>query len=426
MYTEFGTAYRQLAYAMVEAEADNRLVGYGNPAAAWTYEQAIQDLSSYTKTGIISEADIRRLESFRAFVSSGAINETMLTRDMVKKVNQWMVTEGITLESSPILYHAFQASKSALFDTQTALLKNKGKGVAHGEDDNFSKMNDGQYCIISGTFCTVRTQGGRLAGLVRGGVAAGVAGIFRETADWSSEQEIIGIINLGNLAETVTGAAIAGIVSTFWDEIFCSTECDNCGPAIGINAVFENCQFIGIRLIGNFEFADRFELVFDTDFDGAFDETRSIREPSSPFIPAAQLPPGNLNIAVDIVCDGAQAFPWPGGSNGVFVDRDNFTPVRPTANFTQPALESGYFYRPYTPLQFTTFAVATQGWNFNNWAASGATPATGNSLFIFTTQFNQDIPLPRNVGLVFSHPCETNAYTVSGPSFLICPTGSCP
>lgn len=419
-FTKFGIEARQELYGYYAAYEADELVTYGNPSAVPNLEKQIDDMESYVQTGLLTAQDVRLLRKFAEYTKTFTFQPDEATSSVRARYREWISAHSITPANNPILYHAFTAAEELLFETQVsaALAENPGLDEQKSNDDN--------YCTVSGFLCTADNN--TFANIVRTVIRTGIAAIFRSSVDWTSQEEILGNINLGNLAESAVGAATGIVLTSWWDRVFCNVECDNCAAAIGAVAVFDvnGCDFIGIRLIGNFEFADRFEVFIDDNLDGVFEGPFVIFEPTTDLITAQQI--GNLGSSsfafrVEVICDGGVSFPWAGPPGGLFFDLDNLDFPRPTASINTPPRNS-FYYPSFTPLTFSTFAVATRGWTFNNWSAGGGTPSTGGSLNSFTTSFNDNNPITRGISLSWSHPCEPN-YNMPGASFLICSPSVC-
>jgi hypothetical protein len=229
-----------------------------------------------------------------------------------------------------------------------------------------------------------------------------------------------------SLLQNAIGDVITNFVNTLWNEAWCKEQCDNCGPALGVAPIIQNCVFTGISAAGSqFEFVERFRFLFDYNLDGIVDQI----DPNvfQNFFPAGAINNnGPFNVRVDAFCDGDTEFAWPGGAQWALVNPNAAPPaLGPSASsFQAPPLQGGYYYRPNTQLCFSA-TIITRGWTFNGWSANGGSPSSQSSGSTFCTSFSSQNPIPRNVNLNFSDPCSGATRTVSGPSFLICPSGYC-
>ena len=427
-YREVGNTYRQDMFYQNEALKSGEL-SYDNSTEAdfSSDDELIDELESYVALGAFSAADLKLLLTFRSEVGSmGFVGATTLI-EARGKLDSWMTDNSVTVEQYPLTYHTLQTAKEVLLTTQITQIfeASASKGIS-------TKIgNDGQLCDVIPRYsvppmsllCTKTDAFASKA--AQAALKIGIKKVFSTVLVWSS------------VATAGATAAVALVISTFWDDIYCKAVCDQCAPAAGIRMVYNGCTFTGIQAVGSFEFAEQWLYLIDANQDGTY-ERQVFARSNNGFVAKADLPTTGFKVIVDVTCDGLSApesqMEWPGGRQGpVYVDpRLPVAPARPFANFTKPALMGGtstggypYFYPTNTELCFGMTGLATNGWTFKGWSASAGSPSTGNSVSRFCTRYSNTEPITRSVNAIFSHPCSATDYVLPGPSFVACPVGRC-
>lgn len=418
LYQAAGDAYREnLFYYNQDFEA-----GIINPVedASEIYLGSIENnkgiIGGYVNQGSIDDLDQQKLYEFNnAIPDLGLTSNTTLLEGRAI-IESWMTENAVTAKDFPLTYHTILIAIESLFENQITKLQKSDPGII------LKGANDNTLCTVSGLFCT-RTNA-VVSGAAQAALALGYRQYFSSLTNWTTLQQNAAV------------AAIALILNTFWDDIFCNEDCDDCAPAAGIRAVYNGCNFTGIQAVGSFEFAEEWEYFIDRNQDGTTDQIIPQRT-NAGFVPKTSLPATGFKVFVDIKCDGGlqnqpgSVMPWPASRLApVYVDpRLSVAPPRPTANFTQPALQGSpypYFYNTNTQLCFGMTNLATRGWTFVGWRTStGGSPSTGNYTSSFCTSFNASQATTASVYAEFSHPCSSTNYRLPGPSFVVCPPGTC-
>ena len=154
-------------------------------------------------------------------------------------VGSWMAEKGVTVADYPLTFHAISVSTEALLKTQITYLEEdatKQQVIPKGADNQ-------TLCTVTGFFCSETNA--TVSAIAQAALALGVRSAFRQTSSWTAFQQ-----------DAATTAVVL-IINTFWDDVFCQEDCDECGPATGIRAVYSGCNFTGIQAVGSFEFAER-------------------------------------------------------------------------------------------------------------------------------------------------------------------------
>ena len=381
-----------------------------------TRESVLGELTGYVHQGIVGDQDLSKLSEFTDAIPTLGLTGNMPLVEARSIVADWMQGNGVTVAEYPLTYHAISVATEAVLKTQVTRLEEdlKQQIVSKGANDN-------TLCTVRGTFCSQTNQTVSLA--AQAALALGVRQAFRSASSWTT------------LQQDAATTAIVLIITTFWDVAFCNEDCDNCGPAAGIRAVYNGCTFMGIQAVGTFEHGEGFTYLIDVNQDGVYEMQRDIFD-NIGFVPRTSLPTAPFKVIVDVLCDGGRGnvpgstMPWP-------VDRQAavyinpalpVAPARPTANFTQPPLQGDassngypYFYPANTQLCFGMTNLATRGWTFVGWRTIGGNPSSGSFTSSFCTTYSATQAINRSVYAEFSHPCSPTNFRLAGPSFVIKP-----
>jgi hypothetical protein len=429
-YREAGIAFRSTYYGYeAAAERDEVFITNpdGFPDSPEEYYARIQPMED---AGWLDARERQTLVKLQEYLTDNPINAELTIGNVRSYFQRFRDQVNLSPATTPFVYHALGILEASLFETQVDILV-----------DNFSKKapslakrgDDGKLCDVYGSLCPAGSNAdARLSSAVRAAVAATAAAAFKDAVEITIANNFIGFIgniDLGNLTEQVLATIVAQVVILIWNEVFCKEQCDECYPAFGIDAVFEDCDFAGIRARGFFEFAERWEWRFDFNNDGVFGGEIQTREN---FVPLSSLPSQPFSVIVDVICDDRLPYFWSGEDDdgtitGVLID-PNMTPAdlpRPVAIVDTPPSSSNFFHRPNTRLCFTaSSSVSTGGgWRFKEWRAAGGSPSTSSSSGGICTRFNDTSPQWRFVEMVFTHPCVGD-HIAGGSDVYICPPGS--
>ena len=419
LYVEAGDIYREdlFHYEQDLATETITLPSSTNNIYLGTHEDIKGALLSYSRINTIGAADLEKLFEFDAAIIGLGLTPDMTLGEGRQVVERWMRDHGVTVEQFPLTYHTISIAIESLFENQITKLQKESKV------QNLKGSESNSLCTVKGLLCTKTNS--FVSSAAQAALGLGIKQVFKKVSDWTDVQQ------------AAAAAAVVLIIDTFWDDIFCIEDCDDCGPAAGIRAVYNGCNFTGIQAVGSFEFVERFRYAIDINQDGAPDQVIPIENSNVGFIPKTSLPTAGFKASVEVLCDGGKEgkegsiMPWPGGTLGLaYIDpRLPVAPARPTANFTAPPKKGSpypYYYDTNTQLCFGMTNLATRGWTFVRWQTSGGgTPSTGTSTSNFCTKFSASQPTTFSVSAVFSHPCSPTNYVLSGPSFVVCPMGAC-
>ena len=360
---------------------------------------------------------------------------------------EWRQANGITEEATPLTYIVSKTAELTLTTSQATLMSSKptASGNVNGE-----KINDGMLCSIRHrNWLSARlglcgaANNSELARLLSEAVQAQLTQAASNALDslavgnvieiFENEQgELSSIEELGaDLVRQAISNAIARLVGAAWNWAWCTEQCDDCGPALGMTRRFVGCNFTSVRAIGSrFEDVEALDWVIDFNRDGVVDETFRTFENS---LPSGVLGGGIVNARVDVFCDGGieqnqqeSIFTWPGTGNNLWVE---INPVpdfqRPTASINAPGLQNGFFYSSGTRVCFTANNLRFDGHTFEGWSVDGGSPSTQGPGSVFCTQLSSTFTRTGNLRLRFRDNCTGALEVVNGPFFLICPNGNC-
>ncbi len=377
-------------------------------------------LAGYTNQGVLDESDLGKLIEFGDAIDGLGFVGSMSLVNARGLVGNWMQNHGVSVVETPVSYHAISVLTEALLQTQVTRLQQDGKLTIpeKGADNN-------TLCTATGNFCGTNATVSQAA---QAALGVGVRETFRQTTNWTA------------LQQDAAATAVVFLITTFISKNSCKNlDCDDCGPAAGIRAVYSGCTFTGIQPVGSFEFAEQVNYSIDKDQDGFFETSlpaRVMPGTAVGFVPKAALPSTPFKVYADVLCDGGlivapgSIMPWPGTKQSpVYVDpKLSVAPPRPTANFTQPPLlddaqSNGYpyFYPTNTQLCFGMTNLALRGWTFVGWGTVDGNPSSSKFTSSFCIKYSNTQPIFKSVYAEFSHPCSSTNYKLSGPSFVVKP-----
>jgi len=288
VYRAAGDAYREDMF-LLKRDLDSgtlELTDNVDDIYLGSQESIMGELTGHVQQGVIGEEDLSKLIEFNEAIPALGLTANMALTEARSVVESWMQNNGVTVIETPMTYHAISVATEALLKTQVTRLEEDSK-----QPTVLKGANDNTLCTVSGWFCG--QSNATVSRAAQAALALGVRDAFRRASDWSSAQQSAAI------------AAILFIVNTFWDDIFCNEDCDDCGPAAGIRAVYNGCNFTGLQAIGSFEYAEAFEYLIDINQDGVYDITRELFNDSG-FIPKSSLPTTPFKVIVDVLCDGGR------------------------------------------------------------------------------------------------------------------------
>jgi hypothetical protein len=336
--------------------------------------------------------------------------------EMKRAFAEWRADARINQEETPLVYHTSQILELVATTNQSTL------PVSVNDLSSLAKSDDGSLCTIRHRNWLSERLG--LCGAANSSVAADALRIAVLTQVRAGA--VVGLTALGSLAGpagsvvgAVVGALIQAGLGALWSEAWCRTQCDDCGAANGVTALFNGCTFTGIMATGNaFAFNEGATFRIDDDRDGQVDFTVPSNQ-ESVISRSSQLPDDRpFRVQVDVTCDGNSVIPW--GDPNFWIPIDpvrNGPTLNPTANLTLPPT-SGMSYPTGQSLAFSA-TINTNGWDYLGWSAPGGSPNSGSGR-IFGVTYDFFGIIEREITFRFRNPCTGATLTLLGDRFVIC------
>ena len=341
---------------------------------------------------------------------------------------EWRADARINQEETPLVYHVSQILELVATTNQSTL------PVSVNDLSHLAKSDDGSLCSIRHRNWLSERLG--LCGAVNNSVAADalrIAVISQVRAGAVGGLTALGFIT-GGPAGAVIGAVVGALIQeglgALWSNTWCKLQCDDCGAANGVTALFNGCTFTGIMATGNaFEFNEGVTFRIDVNNDRQTDFTVP-SNPGSTISRSTLLPDDRpFRVQADVTCDGDEEIDWGNPTNWIPIDPVRTGPtLNPTANLTLPPM-SGMSYPAGQPLAFSA-NINTNGWTYLGWSSPGGSPSSGSGR-TFTVRYNVVGIVEREITFRFRNPCTGATLTLSGGEpFLICDAdatgGYCP
>ena len=415
-YRGAGIAYRDAIHYQKKAIQAGEIEFPSDEIVTTDPQTTIDALNVYESIGYVTQSDVSKLQAFMAYVAEINVNGSTDISHVRGLISNWVSRNGVKVEKHPVTYHSIMIVKEALFKNQLTLLREAN------ENFQFRGADDGTLCTVSGFLCSQTNAA--VSAAARTAASQAAAAGFKGLINFNADDELT-IFESG--LSIGIAAAINGLLTLFWDQIFCNIDCDMCAPAIGIIPVFNEttCQFLGIEAAGSFEFAERWNFSIDANRDGTFGAPQTDLDN---FVPSSSLPNNTFDVFVDVACDGNTDMAWPVGTQQpVTVDPNaTFSPPNPTGTISvTPSPNNGMFYRTGTQYCFRLNNLNRNGWTFNGWfTTSNASPSSGGSNTTFCTTFSTSFPTTAGVNARFTHPCSSTDAIISAGTMVVCPPGS--
>jgi hypothetical protein len=316
---------------------------------------------------------------------------------------------------TPLVYHVSHILELVATTNQSTL------PVSVNDLSYLAKSDDGELCTIRHKNWLSERLG--LCGAANNSIAGDalrIAVLAQIAAAPAAALTALNAISFGgaSIVTAVIGALASNGLAALWSNTWCMEQCDDCGPANGVTALFSGCTFTGIMATGNgFEFNEGVTFRIDVNNDRQTDFTVP-SNPGSVISRSSLIPDGLFRVQADVTCDGDEEIDWGVSDNWIPIDpvRDRPT-LNPTANLTLPPM-TGMSYPTGQPLVFSA-NINTNGWDYQGWSAPGGSPSSGSGR-LFTVRYEYTGIVEREITLRFRNPCTGATLTLPGDSFVIC------
>ncbi|NJO87191.1 MAG: hypothetical protein HC821_04100 [Lewinella sp.] len=351
-------------------------------------------LDYFVERGDLAPQDVASLLELLEFFGNRQWNRETPLSDVSNQLNGFLTDNAINSTDYPLTFHMVKFTEELLVNN--LITRNTtDEGALAGQ-----KNDDGQLCTTSGFLCPSQSA---IASAASNAASAAFASALVSTAIKATGPLGAGILAIMRFA-----------FRDLFTSIFCNVDCDECGPAAGVIAIYNsNCSLRELRAAGSFEFAERFIFLVDGNLDGAFEADPVVPQNS---LPGSAITSPQNRVIVDVVCDGNRSFLWP-RNRAIFISSDQ-RQMNPSAWVTASPAPSGFVLPMNTQICFTLTELSDATWNRVGWSAPTGNPSSGGTFNnTFCTSFSGATRLV-NVGMRYQNPCNTSQERIIGVSFV--------